>query len=69
MEEDNTQDSTVLPGGLFLHLLQPQYLDMGPEVLRRCALWHLVCSLLPVVRHISTSGLCGLIFWLQVTSS
>ena len=66
MEENNSEDSIVLPWCLFLHLLQPQHLDLGSEVLRRCALWHSVCPLLPLVRHFSAFGLRGLLLWLQV---
>ena len=69
MEKDNAEDRPVLPWCLFLHLLQPEHPDLGPEILRRCALWHPVCPVLPMVWHLSASGLRGLLLWLQVPST
>ena len=69
MEEDNAENSTVLPWCLLLHLLQPQHAGLGPEILRRRALWHPVCPVLSVVWHLSATRVCWILLWLQNSST
>ena len=68
VEENNAQDCLVFSWCLLLHLLQSQHPGMGPKVFWCSAIRHLVCPVLPLVRHFSASGLCWVVLWLQVTN-
>lgn len=68
MEENHPEDRLVLSRRVLLHFLQPQLPGVGAEVLWGCALWHPVCPVLPLVWHLSASGVCGILLWLQNSS-